>query len=134
MINSEIELLQAEIKCSKVKIETIDMVLKDGTIEQKIDFILSEIRDREAEKELKSRNKLSLETMMNAAYSELLIGTPHGKFTNADRIRNMNNEELAEFISTIDIDECSGVTRIADEQEMRSVEEITEWLEKEVVE
>lgn len=45
-------------------------------------------------------------------------GTPHEKFTNADKIRNMTNEELAEFLTK---KFCHGVGENL----------IKEWLESE---
>ncbi len=54
--------------------------------------------------------------------------------TNFDRIKNMDIEEMAEFISSIDIDECSGVTYIEDEQALDGVEDIKKWLEEEIEE
>lgn len=41
---------------------------------------------------------------------------------------------MAEFISAIDIDECSGVTRIEDSEDLEDIEKIKEWLEREAEE
>lgn len=90
MSNSEIELLQAELKCSTTKIETIDMVLRDGTIEQKIDLILSDIRDKEIARKLESERKLKLITALEA----LCVGiSTAGMEDYFDRFRTENKTD-----------------------------------------
>lgn len=54
--------------------------------------------------------------------------------TNFQKIKDMSVEEMAEFISDIDCDECSGVTRIKDSEDLESIEKIKEWLQREVEE
>lgn len=62
------ELLELEIEASKTKIELIDMTLKDGTIEQKIDLILNDIREREAVKKCENERELKMASMMDCFY------------------------------------------------------------------
>lgn len=52
--------------------------------------------------------------------------------TNADKIRSMSVDELANFILSIDIDECSGITTIGDTEVFSSLSDVKEWLEREV--
>lgn len=51
--------------------------------------------------------------------------------TNADKIRSMDNKELAEFISSIDNDECGVGIAIRDTVFLETMDDIKEWLEKE---
>lgn len=62
------ELLELEIEASKTKIELIDMTLKDGTIEQKIDLILKDIKEREVIRKCENERKLKMATMLDCFY------------------------------------------------------------------
>lgn len=62
------ELLELEIEASKTKIELIDMTLKDGTIEQKIDLILKDIRKREVIRKCENERKLKMAAMLDCVY------------------------------------------------------------------
>lgn len=54
--------------------------------------------------------------------------------TNADRIRSMTDEELAEFLGGVDhtVDDCEFVVKIGDEWLHDSTADILEWLQSEV--
>lgn len=52
------KLLQTEIRTSETKIAAIDDVLKNGTIEKKINLILLDIQAREREKLSQNKRKL----------------------------------------------------------------------------
>ena len=54
--------------------------------------------------------------------------------TNADRIRSMSDEELAEFLGGIDhtIDDCEFIVKIGDEWLHDSTADILDWLQSEV--
>lgn len=54
--------------------------------------------------------------------------------TNADRIRSMDDEELAEFLGGIDhtIDDCEFIVKIGDEWLHDSTADILDWLQSEV--
>lgn len=54
--------------------------------------------------------------------------------TNADRIRSMTDEELAEFLGGIDhtVDDCEFVVKIGDEWLHDSTADILDWLQSEV--
>lgn len=56
------------------------------------------------------------------------------KQTNADRIRSMTDEELAEFLGGIDhtIDDCEFIVKIGDEWLHDSTADILDWLQSEV--
>lgn len=56
------------------------------------------------------------------------------KLTNADRIRSMTDEELAEFLGGIDhtIDDCEFIVKIGDEWLHDSTADILDWLQSEV--
>lgn len=62
------ELLELEIEASKTKIELIDMTLKDGTIEQKIDLILKDIKEREVIRKCENERELKMAAMMDCFY------------------------------------------------------------------
>lgn len=53
------------------------------------------------------------------------------RMTNADRIRKMTNEELADFIESIDCPPCCSRS-IGDEYVGYTTEDLLEWLESEV--
>lgn len=56
------------------------------------------------------------------------------EYTNADRIRSMTDEELAEFLGGIDhtIDDCEFIVKIGDEWLHDSTADILDWLQSEV--
>lgn len=51
--------------------------------------------------------------------------------TNYQKIKDMSIDEMSEFISSIDIDECSGITTIGDKVVLPSLSDIKRWLEDE---
>lgn len=54
------------------------------------------------------------------------------RMTNADRIRNMSDEELLDFICSIEAYEESSVKTIENGVSMHTVTEVREWLQSEV--
>lgn len=54
-----------------------------------------------------------------------------GKQTNADRIRNMSDEELLDFICSIETYEEGSVKTIENGVSMHTVTEVQEWLQSE---
>lgn len=56
------------------------------------------------------------------------------KQTNADRIRNMDNEELLDFLCSIQTYDDGSVKTIENGSAMCSVSDVEEWLESEVSE
>ena len=57
--------------------------------------------------------------------------TNHTRQTNADRIRNMSDEELLDFICSIETYEEGSVKTIENGVSMHTVTEVREWLQSE---
>lgn len=73
MNKSEIDLIELELKKSETKIELINDLLEHGTIEHKINFILSDIREKEMDKELDCKQKLRLEEMKSYFFAGIKV-------------------------------------------------------------
>ena len=72
---------------------------------------------------------------LSIKYSEEYINTSTDtSTTNADAIRSMTDEELAEFLGGIDhtIDDCEFIVKIGDEWLHDSTADILDWLQSEV--
>lgn len=68
--NSEEELLNAEIKCAETNIKLIDEILERGTLEQKIDFILSDIQQRERNRLNENIRKLRMKEILSMFFNK----------------------------------------------------------------
>lgn len=63
MNSGELDLLKSEIQVSEEKIKLADELLENGTIEHKINFIVSDIRQRENRKKLENEQRLRIEVL-----------------------------------------------------------------------
>lgn len=69
----EKELLESEVRLSETKIDIANNVMENGAIEQKIDFIISEIKRKEQRKLLENRQRIRNEEIISEFFRGIIL-------------------------------------------------------------
>lgn len=73
MNSGDFDLLKSEIQVSEEKIKLADELLENGTIEQKINFIIFDIQQRESRKKLENEQRLRTEKLTSYLIRKIKI-------------------------------------------------------------
>lgn len=114
------------ISKSRLKNELLKIPSEMGLIEKA--WVIQAVNEQKIQD---SNNNCNCQHNSNSRDSGPCCGCDSGH-TNADRIRNMSDEELVDFICSIETYEEGSIKTIENGVSMHTVTEVREWLQSEM--
>lgn len=114
------------ISKSRLKNELLKIPSEMGLIEKA--WVIQAVNEQKIQD---SNNNCNCQHNSNSRDNEPCCGCDSGH-TNADRIRNMSDEELVDFICSIETYEEGSIKTIENGVPMHTVTEVREWLQSEM--